>query len=52
MSDPTLSDNDFKNQMAWVWTTLKDFEGYDFPVPFSEMVPETISGPSVCLGTF
>ena len=23
MSDPTLSDNDFKNKMAWVWTTLK-----------------------------
>ena len=20
MSDPTLSDNDFKNQMAWVWS--------------------------------
>ena len=23
MSDPTLSDIDFKNKMAWVWTTLK-----------------------------
>ena len=23
MSDPTLSGNDFKNKMAWVWTTLK-----------------------------
>ena len=23
MSDPTLSDNDFKNEMDWVWTTLK-----------------------------
>ena len=23
MSDPTLSDNDFKNRMTWVWTTLK-----------------------------
>ena len=22
MSDPTLSDVDFKNKMAWVWTTL------------------------------
>ena len=22
MSDPTLSDIDFKNKMAWVWTTL------------------------------
>ena len=24
MSDPTLSDNDFKNEMDWVWTTLKE----------------------------
>ena len=23
MSDPTLSNIDFKNKMAWVWTTLK-----------------------------
>ena len=23
MSDPTLPDNGFKNEMAWVWTTLK-----------------------------
>jgi len=23
MSDPLLSDIDFKNKMAWVWTTLK-----------------------------
>ena len=23
MSDPPLSDIDFKNKMAWVWTTLK-----------------------------
>ena len=23
-SDPTLSDIDFKNKMAWVWTTLKN----------------------------
>ena len=23
MSDPTISDIDFKNKMAWVWTTLK-----------------------------
>ena len=23
MSDPTLSDNDFKNEMDWVWTILK-----------------------------
>ena len=22
MSDPTLSNIDFKNKMAWVWTTL------------------------------
>ena len=22
MSDPTLSDDDFKHKMAWVWTTL------------------------------
>ena len=22
MSDPTLSDIDFKNKMAWMWTTL------------------------------
>ena len=24
MSDPPLSDMDFKNQMTWVWTTLND----------------------------
>ena len=24
MSDPALSDIDFKNKMAWVWTTLKN----------------------------
>ena len=23
MSDPPLSDNDIKDKMAWVWTTLK-----------------------------
>ena len=23
MSDPPLSDIDFKNKIAWVWTTLK-----------------------------
>ena len=23
MSDPTLSDIDYENKMAWVWTTLK-----------------------------
>ena len=23
MSDPTFSDIDFKNKMAWIWTTLK-----------------------------
>ena len=23
MSDPTVSDIDFENKMAWVWTTLK-----------------------------
>ena len=23
MSDPTLSDIDFKNKMTWEWTTLK-----------------------------
>ena len=23
MSDPALSDNDFKNEMGWVWTILK-----------------------------
>ena len=23
VSDPTFSDIDFKNKMAWVWTTLK-----------------------------
>ena len=25
MSDPTISDNDFKNKMAWVKTILKRF---------------------------
>ena len=24
MSDPTLSDIDFEDKMAWVWTTLKN----------------------------
>ena len=24
MSDPILSDIDFKNKMTWVWTTLKE----------------------------
>ena len=24
MSDPTVSDIDFENKMAWVWTTLKN----------------------------
>jgi len=28
MSDPTLSDNDFKNIMAWVWTTL-NYENFE-----------------------
>ena len=23
MSDPTFSDNDFKNEVSFVWTTLK-----------------------------
>ena len=27
MSDPTRSDIDFKNKMAWVWTTLKNAGG-------------------------
>ena len=26
MADPTLSDNDFKNKLAWVWTTLINTE--------------------------
>ena len=26
MSDPPLSDIDFKNKMDWVWTTLKLFQ--------------------------
>ena len=26
MSDPPLSEIDFKNKMAWVWTTLKSFK--------------------------
>jgi len=26
MSDPPLSDIDFRNKMAWVWTTLKFFD--------------------------
>ena len=31
MSDPTLSDNDFKNQMAWVLTTLNNhFQKYSW----------------------
>ena len=28
MSDPTFSDTDFKNKMAWIWTTLKIFFDY------------------------
>ena len=30
MSDPTLSDIGFKNEMAWVWTTLKMIFETDF----------------------
>jgi len=36
MSDPTLSDIDFKSKMAWVWTTVKmenqfeNFSQYNF----------------------
>ena len=26
MTDPPLSDIDFKNKMAWVWTTLKSIK--------------------------
>ena len=26
MSNPTLSDNDFKNKMDWFWTTLNSCE--------------------------
>ena len=29
MSDPNLSDIDFKNKMTWVWTTLKN-ENFEF----------------------
>ena len=28
MSDPTLSDVDFKNKMAWIWTTLNNSVTY------------------------
>ena len=30
MSDPSLSDIDFKNKMAWVWRTLKLFSDIAF----------------------
>ena len=32
MSDPPLSDNDFKNKMAWVWTTLKQSISHIFQI--------------------
>ena len=28
MSDPSLSDIEFKNKMTWVWTTLKSVLGH------------------------
>ena len=34
MSDPTLSDNNFKNEMDRVWTTLKKF--WSFLVTFRD----------------
>ena len=30
MSDPPLSNVDFKNKMAWVWTTLEN-ENFENP---------------------
>ena len=37
MSDPTLSDIDFKNKMAWVWIILKNytivFMGFSANIP-------------------
>jgi len=32
MSDPTLSDIDFKNKMTWVWTTL-NIKIFDMNLP-------------------
>ena len=31
MSDPTLSDIDFENKMAWFWTTLKETDNLRGP---------------------
>ena len=37
MSDPTLSDIDFKNKMAWVWTTLENWiDQFSFEILFLE----------------
>ena len=38
MSDPTLSDNDFKNKMILVWNTLK--------VPWSDLLDTHVSQPT------
>ena len=42
MSDPTLSDIDFKNKMAWAWTTLKPFHLNMVSVSFSYGVSEGV----------
>ena len=34
MSDPPFSDIDFKNNMTWVWTTLKNFENHISSIKF------------------
>ena len=40
MSDPTLSDIDFKNKMALVWTTLKASFGTGISYRFLEKTPK------------
>ena len=41
MSDPLLSDIDFKNKIAWVWTTLVGYPRYlvGYPCTIIELDP-------------
>ena len=55
MSDPTLSAMDFKNEMAWAWTTLKSqfsrltlFQSFDF---FLENIPFLIKSSFVSVNS-
>ena len=39
VSDPTLSDTDFKNNMAWAWTTLNIMFRYSTTLVRDEIIP-------------